>query len=190
MTGPPSAYDRGVFVLVKTSNPSAGDVQDMQVDDGRPLYEHLGRLSGMLGRKQPRAEWLFECRCRRGRHLARAGGSACVHSCSTPLFLVPGYGAQGATAADVAQLLRRPRTRRPNQRLAQYHLRLVVLNAMRAVIARRTMGRRHARLHSVWVTISATLRARLSGRDDPCAPRDDPRRGETQSSAYTAMSQG
>ena len=39
----PQTYaDRGVFVLCRTSNPSAPDVQDAQVDGG-PLYEHVAR---------------------------------------------------------------------------------------------------------------------------------------------------
>jgi orotidine-5'-phosphate decarboxylase len=93
-------HDRGVFVLVKTSNPSAGDLQDMQVD-GRPLYEHLGRL--------------VECWGESSRGQSGYSSVGAVVGATWPeqaarlrslmqhtLFLVPGYGAQGATAADVA----------------------------------------------------------------------------------------
>ena len=92
---------RGVFVLVRTSNPSAADVQDLQVD-GRPLYERIGELVESWGEKS------------RGRN-----GYSCVGAvvgATWPeqaarlrdlmpytLFLVPGYGAQGAGAADVAR---------------------------------------------------------------------------------------
>ena len=93
-------HGRGVFVLVKTSNPSAGDLQDMQVG-GQPLYEHLGRLVESWGASN------------RGQSGYSAVGA--VVGATWPeqaarlralmphtLFLVPGYGAQGATAADVA----------------------------------------------------------------------------------------
>ncbi|GAI56436.1 unnamed protein product, partial [marine sediment metagenome] len=46
--------DKGVFVLCKTSNPSAGEVQDWS-QDGEPLYRHVAQLakewagSGELG---------------------------------------------------------------------------------------------------------------------------------------------
>ena len=91
---------RGVFVLVKTSNPSAGDLQDLQVN-GEPLYEYLGRLVESWGENS------------RGRGGYSSVGA--VVGATWPeqaarlralmphtLFLVPGYGAQGATAADVA----------------------------------------------------------------------------------------
>lgn len=91
---------RGVFVLVKTSNPSAGDLQDLQVN-GEPLYEHVGRLVESWGES------------RRGQSGYSSVGA--VVGATWPdqaarlralmphtLFLVPGYGAQGATAADVA----------------------------------------------------------------------------------------
>ena len=93
-------HGRGVFVLVKTSNPSAGDLQDLRID-GEPLYEHLGRLVESWGENS------------RGRSGYSSVGA--VVGATWPeqaarlralmphtLFLVPGYGAQGATAADVA----------------------------------------------------------------------------------------
>ena len=93
-------HDRGVFVLVKTSNPSAGDLQDMQVD-GRPLYERLACL--------------VECWGESSRGQSGYSSVGAVVGATWPeqaarlralmqhtLFLVPGYGAQGATAADVA----------------------------------------------------------------------------------------
>src|SRR5215467_6523679 len=41
-------HDRGLFVLVKTSNASSGEIQDLPVLGG-PLYAHLGRLVEMWG---------------------------------------------------------------------------------------------------------------------------------------------
>ncbi len=84
---------RGIFVLVRTSNPGAGLFQDLSCD-GRPLYRHvaeavvkwnanLGDVGAVVGATHP-AE-LRELR------LAMPG----------VWLLVPGYGAQGGTAADV-----------------------------------------------------------------------------------------
>ena len=36
-------YDKGIFVLVKTSNPSSGEFQDVLAGDGRAVYELVGR---------------------------------------------------------------------------------------------------------------------------------------------------
>ena len=96
------AQDRGagVFVLVKTSNPGSGLFQDLLVG-GRPLYEHVGQyveqwaartsgacgygaVGGVVGATYPS-------------QLA-ALRAAMPHT----WFLVPGFGAQGATAKDVA----------------------------------------------------------------------------------------
>jgi orotidine-5'-phosphate decarboxylase len=91
--------DRGLFVLVRTSNPGAGLFQDL-VCDGRPLYRHvaaavadwnagtlgdcgLGAVGAVVGATHPRE--LAELRS----------------AMADVWLLVPGYGAQGATAADV-----------------------------------------------------------------------------------------
>lgn len=91
---------RGVFVLVKTSNPSAAQLQDL-VADGEPVYAHVGRMVNRLG-----AEELGE----RGYSLAGAVVGATQPASAERLralmpkafFLVPGYGAQGGGAADCA----------------------------------------------------------------------------------------
>ena len=36
--------DKGIFVLVKTSNPSSGELQDMKLDTDETVYEHMGRM--------------------------------------------------------------------------------------------------------------------------------------------------
>lgn len=91
-------HGRGVFVLVKTSNPSSGQFQDLVVDD-EPVYCRVGRAVEAWG--QPIG--------RRG-----FGSAGAVVGATYPsqldelrrlmphaLFLVPGYGAQGGTADDV-----------------------------------------------------------------------------------------
>jgi orotidine-5'-phosphate decarboxylase len=85
---------RGVFVLCKTSNPGAGDLQDLTVD-GQPLYMHVARsvlrLDGeadaglVVGGTYPDA-------LRDVRSLS-----------DDLLLLVPGIGAQGATMAQSAR---------------------------------------------------------------------------------------
>ena len=94
-------HGRGVFVLVRTSNPSAAGVQDLEVD-GRPLFEHVGALVEC---------WGEEGRGQNGySHVGAVVGATWPEQAARlralmpyTLFLVPGYGAQGATAADVAR---------------------------------------------------------------------------------------
>jgi orotidine-5'-phosphate decarboxylase len=98
---------RGLFVLVRTSNPSAGDVQDVPDADGRPLYERVAELVARLGR----GEGLIG---ERGYSAVGAVVGATYPEQARALraimpeqiFLVPGYGAQGATAADCAAAFR------------------------------------------------------------------------------------
>ena len=92
---------RGVFVLVRTSNPSAADVQDLLVD-GRPLFEHVGALVESWG-ENSRGQIGYSC-------VGAVVGATWPEQAARlralmphTLFLVPGYGAQGATAADVAR---------------------------------------------------------------------------------------
>ena len=41
--------DKGIFVLVKTSNPSSGELQDMKLADGRTIYEAMGDMCEKWG---------------------------------------------------------------------------------------------------------------------------------------------
>ncbi len=93
-------HGRGIFVLVKTSNASSGELQD-QLIDGRPLYEHLGALVEAWGQDQRGACGYSAVGAVVGAtypEQARRLRALMPHT----LFLVPGYGAQGATADDVA----------------------------------------------------------------------------------------
>lgn len=99
-----AARGRGIFALVKTSNPGSGDLQDLTVE-GRPLYERVATLVGELGKA----------------HMGSSGFSSvgAVVGATYPeqarrlrellpntIFLVPGYGAQGGAAQDVAPAFR------------------------------------------------------------------------------------
>ena len=93
-------HDRGLFVLVRTTNPSAGTIQALACK-GVPLYMRVGALVHQWGKE----------------HVGRRGYSCigAVVGGTQPLdaeklrrlmpqsyFLLPGYGAQGAGAAQAA----------------------------------------------------------------------------------------
>lgn len=94
-------HGTGIFVLVKTSNPSSGQLQDMRFEDGRTLYEAVADLV---------EQWGEETRGESGYSAVGAVVGATYPQQGTALrarmphafFLVPGYGAQGATGADIA----------------------------------------------------------------------------------------
>lgn len=93
------AEDKCLFVLVKTSNPSSGELQDMVAGD-RVVYKVMGDLTERLG-KGTAGKY--------GYQLTGAVVGATYPSDLRELrrrlehtfFLVPGYGAQGGTAEDV-----------------------------------------------------------------------------------------
>lgn len=93
-------HDAGIFVLVKTSNPGGGTFQDREMD-GRPLYEHVAALV-----EQQSARSLG--RCGFGPVGAVVGATypeqlaALRGQMPHAWLLVPGFGAQGAGARDVA----------------------------------------------------------------------------------------
>lgn len=89
---------KGIFILVKTSNPSSGEFQDRLVD-GRPLYELVGEKV---------AQWADSCM---GEDYSYVGavvgatypemGRVLRQIMPKSFILVPGYGAQGGKAADL-----------------------------------------------------------------------------------------
>ena len=98
--GPFVASGRGLFVLVRTSNPGAADVQDLDAS-GVPVWEHLARIADELGSGS-----VGEC------GLSSVGA---VTGATRPdllvrlrdvmpraIFLLPGVGAQGGKVEDLA----------------------------------------------------------------------------------------
>ena len=97
-----AAKDKGIFVLAKTSNPSAGEFQDQMLHAMyEPLYRAMGNMCQKWGQKLP------------GKY--GYSGVGAVVGATYPkqlrelrkalpdtFFLVPGYGAQGGAAKDVA----------------------------------------------------------------------------------------
>lgn len=79
-----------VFVLVRTSNPGAADIQDLAMADGRPLWEHLAAFADRLGTGAVLGATVPE-------HLARARDLM-----PRATFLLPGVGAQGGRIEELA----------------------------------------------------------------------------------------
>ena len=98
------AQNRGLFVLVQTSNPSASEVQGLTLPDGLTVCQHVAKLV---------QTWAA------GEGLIGDSGYSCVGAVVSPrdlestvrirelmpncIFLVPGFGAQGRTAGEVAK---------------------------------------------------------------------------------------
>jgi orotidine-5'-phosphate decarboxylase len=93
---------RGVFVLVKTSNPGSRDLQDLD-QGGAPLHARVGALVARLGADaslRGRGGWSSVGAVVGATHPREL--AALRSALPSVPFLVPGYGAQGGTAADVA----------------------------------------------------------------------------------------
>jgi orotidine-5'-phosphate decarboxylase len=98
---------KGVFVLVRTSNESADQIQNAKLEGGLTVAEHIAQVVAGWAREED---------------LVGSSGYSCVGAVVAArdkdtavrlrgmmpqsLLLVPGYGAQGATAADVAPLFK------------------------------------------------------------------------------------
>lgn len=94
-------YGKGIFILVKTSNKSSGELQDLKLENGTTIYEKVAELVGSWG------EDLV------GEYGYSSVGA--VVGATYPIqikelreimpktyFLIPGYGAQGGKAEDIA----------------------------------------------------------------------------------------
>ncbi len=92
---------RGLFVLVRTSNPSAAVIQDVPTADGRKVHEHV---AGEVARwaEEPRTIGAQGYSCIGAVVATRNKEDAARIRTTMPrsIFLVPGYGAQGGTAED------------------------------------------------------------------------------------------
>ena len=90
--------NKGIFVLVKTSNPSSGEFQDRLID-GRPLYEYVGEQV---------AKWGEDCMGDGYSYVGAVVGATYPEQgkilrkiMPKTLILVPGYGAQGGQGKDL-----------------------------------------------------------------------------------------
>ena len=86
-------YDKGIFILVKTSNPSSGELQDLKLENGKTIYETVGNLV---------ETWGTELIGKNGySSIAAVVGATYPEQLQTlreqmphTFFLIPGYGAQ------------------------------------------------------------------------------------------------
>lgn len=98
----------GLFVLVRTSNPGAGQFQDLLVSSGtapRPLYQHVGEAVAAWARENLGACGLGDVGAVVG---ATYPAELAMLRKLLPevIFLVPGFGAQGGKATDVVPAFR------------------------------------------------------------------------------------
>ena len=96
---------KGVFVLIRTSNEGAKDIEYLPTEGGKRVYHVVGEKLQELGK-----DFIGECG-----YSAIGGVMGCTHpdeaaeireKLGTTFFLIPGYGAQGGKAEDIAKYLR------------------------------------------------------------------------------------
>ncbi|MEW6747830.1 MAG: orotidine-5'-phosphate decarboxylase [Planctomycetota bacterium] len=92
-------HGRGLYVLVKTTNPSSVELQDLQVSGG-PLFEQVAVLVNRWGEAVPGTDRYSSVGAVAGGTHSEALRRLRLLLPRTPL-LVPGFGAQGARAGDV-----------------------------------------------------------------------------------------
>lgn len=94
-------YNKGLFILVKTSNPSSGELQDLKLEDGQEVYKRVANLV---------ENWGADLRGENGYSSIAAVVGATYPKQLQELrniaphtfFLIPGYGAQGGKPEDIA----------------------------------------------------------------------------------------
>ncbi len=91
-------FNKGIFVLVKTSNPSSGEFQD-RIIDGRPLYEHVAEKVVEWGNDSMDGDY-SNVGCVVGATYPEMGEKLRKLMPKT-YILVPGYGAQGGKGKDL-----------------------------------------------------------------------------------------
>jgi len=97
--------NKGIFVLIRTSNEGAKDIEYLPSENGKRVYNIIGEKINMVGK-----EYLGNC------GFSSIGGvMGCTHAdearevrknLDSTFFLIPGYGAQGGKAEDIALYLK------------------------------------------------------------------------------------
>lgn len=94
-------YDKGIFILVKTSNPSSGELQDLKLENNKEVYIQVAELVEKWG-EELRGEYGYSS-------VAAVVGATYPEQLEQirkiaphTYFLIPGYGAQGGKANDIA----------------------------------------------------------------------------------------
>ena len=144
-----SANGRGVFVLLKTSNPGSSDIQDLELARGVRLYQHLAGLLNARAVSLPADAHGYTALgvvvgATHAAHIAELRRAV-----PSSVMLIPGYGAQGGSASDVAAAF-------DEQGLG------AVISASRAL----TYPQAHTDLVPDAATLAAARTATLAMRDD------------------------
>lgn len=94
-------YNKGIFILVKTSNPSSGELQDLKLENNKEVYRQVTDLVEKWG-EELRGEYGYSS-------IAAVVGATYPEQLEQirkvaphTYFLIPGYGAQGGKANDIA----------------------------------------------------------------------------------------
>lgn len=94
-------YKKGIFVLVKTSNKSSGELQDLYLDNGKMVYEQVASIVEKWG-ENLRGKYGYSS-------VAAVVGATYPEQLKKireiaphTFFLIPGYGAQGGKAKDIS----------------------------------------------------------------------------------------
>ncbi|MGE3107625.1 MAG: orotidine-5'-phosphate decarboxylase [Phycisphaerales bacterium] len=95
----------GLFVLVRTSNPGSDATQGVRLADGRTVGEMMADLVSGIGREHVGVRGLSDIGAVVGATKA-AEGRGLRRRMREQYLLVPGFGAQGGTVADVRELVR------------------------------------------------------------------------------------
>lgn len=90
--------NKGLFILVKTSNPSSGEFQDKKID-GRPLYELVGEKVAQWGREHMGKTYSYIGAVVGATYPEE--GKILREIMPKSFILVPGYGAQGGKGSDL-----------------------------------------------------------------------------------------
>ena len=93
--------DKGVFVLAKTSNPSSDEIQNLVTEDGEKVYQKVGHLVDCWGRSISSETTTYNPVGAVGGATHPTEAKELRDMLPNTFFLVPGYGAQGATAKDI-----------------------------------------------------------------------------------------
>ena len=94
-------YNKGLFILVKTSNPSSGELQDLKLENGEEVYTRVAKLVENWG-EELRGKYNYSS-------ISAVVGATYPEQLKQiretaphTYFLIPGYGAQGGKAEDIA----------------------------------------------------------------------------------------
>ena len=115
---------KGIFILVKTSNPSSGEFQDRLID-GRPLYEYVGEKVAQWGEEVMGDNYSYV-----GAVVGATYpeiGKVLRKVMPKSFILVPGYGAQGGKGADLVHYFDE--------------------NGLGAIVNTQTMVKKHLQMH-------------------------------------------